>query len=139
MALANAIAGLAVARGMKPAELADAIKDARTWTTLYRVLRGETADPRISTLLEVCRTLHTSPNELLGLAGMWPQMGRLTMLDIALRQAFREMQELSEEDRRLLLGMPRGVVKERNRDRPARRRMATRAQQPTGGRGDSTA
>jgi DNA-binding Xre family transcriptional regulator len=113
MSLAEAIAGLARVRGMKPADVVEATST-RNPASLYRILSGETEDPRISTLLELCRTLHTDPGELLGLAGLVePAAGEVTTIDVALRQAFREVRELGEDDRRLLLKVIRCVIQER--------------------------
>jgi DNA-binding Xre family transcriptional regulator len=121
MSLAEAIAGLARVRGMKPAEVADSLAGLRNRATLYRVLNGTTTDPRTSTLLEMCRTLHTSPGELLQLAGLHtPPDGGASLLDTSLRQAFGELHDLSEDDRWVLLGVLRSIIKERGPRRRAR-------------------
>jgi DNA-binding Xre family transcriptional regulator len=126
MSLAEAIAGLARVRGMKPADVVEATST-RNPASLYRILSGETEDPRISTLLELCRTLHSDPGELLGLAGLVePASSEVTTIDVALRQAFREVRELGEDDQWLLLGVLRDVIQERGLKAPARRRRPAR-------------
>jgi DNA-binding Xre family transcriptional regulator len=95
MSLRDAIARLAEIRGMKTPEVTDSVAGTRNRATLYRILSGATTDPRTSTMLELCRTLHTDPGELLGLAGLLrPRSGKPTLLDVAQRQAFRELREL---------------------------------------------
>ena len=82
-------------------------------------------DPRVSTLLEICSALTTSPSELLQLAGLLQYQERsLKLIDVELRQAFGEMQQLDEDDKRLCLALLRGVIDlraQRSEARPRRR------------------
>jgi transcriptional regulator with XRE-family HTH domain len=136
MSLTDAIARLAAARGMTPAEVADSGR--RTPSALYRILSGQTTDPRTSTLLELCQTLRTSPGELLGLAGLVePAASEVTTIDVALRQAFREVQALAEDDRVLVLALVRSFVQERGPKASARPQRSARAE-PAAGRGGGT-
>src|SRR5204862_1987701 len=70
MSIGKAVRDLIEARGLRPAEVADRLGGKRNRATFYRLLSGETNDPRVSTLLEICGALTTSPSELLQLAGL---------------------------------------------------------------------
>ena len=125
MSIGKAVRDLIEARGLRPAEVADRLGGKRNRATFYRLLSGETTDPRVSTLLEICNSLTTSPSELLQLAGLLHYQERsLELIDVELRQAFGEMQTLSEDDKRLCLVIVRSVVDlraKRNANRPRRR------------------
>ena len=125
MSIGKAVRDLIEARGLRPAEVADRLGGKRNRATFYRLLSGETTDPRVSTLLEICNSLTTSPSELLQLAGLLHYQERsLELIDVELRQAFGEMQALSEDDKRLCLVVVRSVVDlraKRNANRPRRR------------------
>jgi len=129
VAIGKAVRELIDARGLRPAEVADRLGGKRNRATFYRLLSGETTDPRVSTLLEICNCLTTSPSELLQLAGMLVYQGRsMNLIDVELRQAFGELQQLNEDDKRVCLSMLRGVIDLRGKEqRPAgRRRRAAR-------------
>ena len=105
MSIGKAVRDLIEARGLRPAEVADRLGGKRNRATFYRLLSGETNDPRVSTLLEICSALTTSPSELLQLAGLLQYQERsLKLIDVELRQAFGEMQQLDEDDKRLVPG-----------------------------------
>jgi DNA-binding Xre family transcriptional regulator len=124
VSLAEAIAALLAARGMRGREFADSIADTHAYMTAYRLLSGQTRDPQITTVLDVCEVLRISPNELLQLAGLLESpAGTTSPLDMPLRQIFSEVQALGEDDRRLLLSVIRGIVADRRRQaRPSARR-----------------
>jgi transcriptional regulator with XRE-family HTH domain len=128
MAIGTAVRDLIEARGLRPAEVADRLGGKRNRATFYRLLSGETNDPRVSTLLEICSALTTSPSELLQLAGLLQYQERsLKLIDVELRQAFGEMQQLDEDDKRLCLALLRGVIDLRSQRSEARpRRRASR-------------
>jgi DNA-binding Xre family transcriptional regulator len=44
---------------------------ARHRSTVYRLLKGDILDTKVSTLLAVCQALSITPNELLVSAGLW--------------------------------------------------------------------
>jgi transcriptional regulator with XRE-family HTH domain len=125
MAIAEAVRELIEARGLRPAEVADRLEGKTNRATLYRLLSGNTSDPRVSTLLEICNALTTGPSELLQLAGLLQYQERsLKLIDVDMRQAFGEMQQLDEEDRRLCLALLRRVIDlraQRTEARPRRR------------------
>src|SRR6266511_6410803 len=125
MSIGRAVRDLIEARGLRPAEVADRLGGKRDRATFYRLLSGETSDPRVSTLLEICGALTTSPSELLQLAGMLQYQERsLKLIDVEHRQAFGEMQQLDEDDKRLCLALLRSVIDlraQRNEARPRRR------------------
>ena len=125
MSIGKAVRDLIEARGLRPAEVADRLGGKRNRATFYRLLSGETNDPRVSTLLEICSSLTTSPSELLQLAGLLTYQERsLKLIDVELRQAFGEMQQLEEEDKRLCLALLRSVIDlraQRSEQRPRRR------------------
>ena len=131
MSIGAAVLDVIEARGLRPAEVADRVGGTRNRATFYRVLSGETADPRVSTLLELCRALTISPSELLQLAGLYRDEGHpLTLIDVELRQAFGEIQQLDEDDRRVCLALLRGVIDlraQRTDARPRRRLARQRA------------
>ena len=125
MSIGKAVRALIEARGLRPAEVADRLGGKRNRATFYRLLSGETNDPRVSTLLEICSSLTTSPSELLQLAGLLTYQERsLKLIDVELRQAFGEMQQLEDEDKRLCLALLRSVIdlrSQRAEQRPRRR------------------
>ncbi|MDP8922904.1 MAG: helix-turn-helix transcriptional regulator [Chloroflexota bacterium] len=125
MSIGKAVRDLIEARGLRPAEVADRLGGKRNRATFYRLLSGETNDPRVSTLLEICSSLTTSPSELLQLAGLLTYQERsLKLIDVELRQAFGEMQQLEDEDKRLCLALLRSVIdlrSQRGEQRPRRR------------------
>ena len=128
MAIGKAVRDLIEARGLRPAEVADRLGGKRNRATFYRLLSGETNDQRVSTLLEICNSLTTSPSELLQLAGLLNYQERsLKLIDVELRQAFGELQTLNEDDKRLCLTMLRSVIDLRNqRGENRTRRRASR-------------
>ena len=104
------------ARGLRVAEVAAHFSENRRRVTFYRVLSGTTANPRVSTLVELCTVLRVSPSELLHAAGLIHRRERsLEPIDLELRRAYADLQGLSDEDKRLCLAMLRGVLKERTR------------------------
>jgi len=111
MSIAEAIRELIEARGLRPAEVADHFEGTHNRATFYRLLSGETNDPRVSTLVTICGALTTSPSEILQLAGLLQnQEPSLMLIDVELQQAFGEMQQLDEDDRRLCLGLLRSII-----------------------------
>jgi len=128
MAIAEAVRELIEARGLRPAEVADRVEGKRNRATFYRVLSGDTYDPRVSTLLEICNALTTGPSELLQLAGLLQYQERsLMLIDVVMRQAFGEIQRLDEEDRQLCLALVRSVIDLRAQPTEVRpRRRASR-------------
>ena len=131
MSIGKAVRDLIEARGLRPAEVADRLGGKRNRATFYRLLSGETNDPRVSTLLEICSSLTTSPSELLQLAGLLTYQERsLKLIDVELRQAFGELQILNEDDKRLCLAMLRSVIDLRaHRNESRQRRRASRVLQ----------
>ena len=126
MSLSEALRDLIEARGLRVAEVVGRFGEQRTRVTFYRVLSGRTANPRVSTLLELCKVLTISPNELLHAAGLLSRRERsLEPIDLELRRAYADLQGLSDDDKRLCLAILRGVLKERTR-RPAGHREAPR-------------
>ena len=128
MSIGKAVRDLIEARGLRPAEVADRLGGKRNRATFYRLLSGETTDPRVSTLLEICNSLTTTPSELLQLAGMLPFQERsLELIDVELRQAFGELQKLEDDDKRIGLAVLRSVIDLRAKRNGARsRRRASR-------------
>ncbi len=99
MSLAHAIRQTIQARELTAAEVAGRLGEAQDRTTFYRTLNGETKEPRLNTLVQLCIALDTSPSELLELAGMWSPdtPGRVGPDDLRLRQAFGQMRALPME------------------------------------------
>ena len=123
MSLDKALRDLIEARGLRLADVADQATGVRNRATFYRILSGDTPDPRLSTLVELCNALGTTPSELLRLAGLLDdEAGTVTLIDVALRQAFGELQDLRDADRQLCLAVLRGLIKMRARPDRARSR-----------------
>src|SRR5579875_4214759 len=86
MSLAEAIKETMNARGLQTAEVARRLGEGYDRATFYRLLNGATTEPRLGTLLGLCRVLEVSPTELLQLAGLWPYIERpVDVLDVRLR------------------------------------------------------
>jgi transcriptional regulator with XRE-family HTH domain len=115
------------ARGLRPAEVADRLGGVRNRATFYRILSGETRDPRTGTLLELCSALAITLDELLQLAELYRGEGhQLKLIDVQLRQAFDEAELLDDDDKRLCLALLRAVIDVRAPSigaRPHRRRL----------------
>ena len=130
MSIGAAVRDVIEARGLRPAEIADRLGGTRNRATFYRILSGDTNDPRLSTLLEICRALTISPGELLQLAGLYGNEGHpLKLIDIEMRQAFGEIQQLDDDGKQTCLALLRSVTNLRAkrtqagpRRRPARQR-----------------
>jgi len=96
MSLAQAITQTMQAHGLKAAEVAGRLGEAQDRTAFFRTLNGETKEPRLNTLVQLCIALDTSPSELLELAEVWSPdtPGRVRPDDLRLRQAFGQMRAL---------------------------------------------
>jgi hypothetical protein len=69
-------------------------------TAFDGVLKGATTQPRLGTLVVLCRALELSPAELLQMAGLWPYRERsVDALDRQLRTAFAQLRVLPFEDK----------------------------------------
>jgi len=94
MPIDQAIRTVMQARGVKMPELLGRL-GRRDRSTIYRLLNGDTQDTKVSTLLDLCAALGVSPNDLLGLAGLWGEGGRSgDPLDMRLRKVFAAVQGL---------------------------------------------
>ncbi len=105
MSLATAIKAAMGARGLRAAEVTKRMVDGDdTWndrTTFYRLLNGATPDPRLGTLITLCKALEVSPTELVQMAEVWPYHDRPTApIDLALRAVFAQMQTLPAAEKR---------------------------------------
>ncbi len=96
MSLAQAITQTMQAHGLKAAEVAGRLGEAQDRTAFYRTLNGETKEPRLNTLVQLCIALDTTPSELLELAEVWSPdtPGRAGPDDLRLRQAFGQLRAL---------------------------------------------
>ncbi len=104
MPLSSAIQSIMRAKGLRNAELLGNPERHRDRTTMYRLLNGETEDPKVSTLVEVCSGLGVTPNELLELSGNWAATKRSSApSDIGLRAVFSRIQALPEPRKELAL------------------------------------
>lgn len=94
MPIDQAIRTVMQARGVKMQELLARL-GRRDRSTIYRLLSGDTRDMKVSTLLDLCTALGVTPNDLLGLAGLWGEGGRSgDPLDMRLRKVFAVVQGL---------------------------------------------
>ena len=127
MSIAKTVRDLIDARGLEPAEVAARIAGTRNRATFYRILSGDTPDPRLSTVVELCNVLAITPSELLRLAGLLEDQRRPpTLVQVGLRQAFGELQSLNENDRRLCLAILQSLITMRTEQ------QGRRAQRPKG-------
>ena len=127
MSLSEALRGVIDARGLRVAEVVARVSGARNGATFYRMLNGDTPDPYLSTVVELCNVLGTTPGELLRLAGQLDDTERAaTLVGAMLRQAFGELQELNDDDRRRCLAMLRGLIEMRADQRGCRPRRPGR-------------
>jgi hypothetical protein len=70
-----------------------------------------TTDPRISSVLAICESLQITVTELFQLAGLLPNVQRsTTLIDVELRQTFRVIQELDDDDKKLCLALLRNLI-----------------------------
>lgn len=108
--IAGRIQQAMAARGVQPRDLAMAL-GARHWSTAYRVMSGATGDSLTSTIVDVCRVLDVSPDELLGVTQ--PSLAPETL---ALLEAARG---LPEPDQWLVVDLVR-VLRRKRSGAPAR-------------------
>ena len=114
MSLSEALQELLDARGWRPAELITRVSGTRNRATFYRLLAGETPEPRLTSLVKLCNVLAVSPSELLRLAGMLEdQRHPPALVQVELRQAFGELQDLNDEDRQLCLALMHALIETR--------------------------
>ena len=93
--LAQAIQDALLSRGLPVRDLLRGAQQ-RDRSTIYRVLKGDTRDTKVSTLLVLCSALGITPNDLLGAAGLWTDDGRSSdPLDTRLRRSFGVVQDLA--------------------------------------------
>jgi hypothetical protein len=102
MSLNNAIQTLLSTRNIHAADAAISMGD-RNRATFYRMLNGSTGDPRISTLVEACRVLRTTPSHMLELAGLWETPPSEDELDRRLQRAITRLQNLPRERKELAI------------------------------------
>ena len=101
MALAEAVKEIMDARGLRTADVARRLGEGYDRATFYRILNGATTEPRLGTLVGLCRVLEVSSTELLQLAELWPHRERpVDTLDLQLRNAFAQLRLLPFEDKR---------------------------------------
>src|SRR5205085_9955017 len=101
MALAEAVKEIMDARGLRTADVARRLGEGYDRATFYRILNGATTEPRLGTLVGLCRVLEVSPTELLPRAELWPHRGRrVDTLDLQLRNAFAPPRPLPFGDKR---------------------------------------
>ncbi len=99
MSLAQAITQTMQAHGLKAAQVAERLGATQDRATFYRMVTGATTAPRLSTFVQLCIALETSPSELLELAEVWSPdtPGRVGLDDLRLRQAFGQLRALPVE------------------------------------------
>src|SRR5919204_6334839 len=106
MALADAVKEIMDARGLRTADVARRLGEGYDRATFYRILNGATTEPRLGTLVGLCRVLEVSPTELLQLAELWPHRERpVDTLDLQLRNAFAQLRLLPFEDKRRVVSV----------------------------------
>ena len=102
MSLAEGLARVMASRGLTTRDVLARIGAQRDRATIYRLLAGQTENPRLDTLLSLCAAMDTTPNELLDQAGVLPHRPRSAdLFDLRLRLAFRRLQALPPETKNL--------------------------------------
>ena len=101
--LAGAIKRVMATRGLTTREVVRRVPR-RHVGTVYRLLAGRTTDPWASTVVSLCTALGADPDELLEVGDA------LEGLDPELRQILDELNQLSEDDRWLVLDALRAVL-----------------------------
>lgn len=98
MSLAEGLNRVMASRGLATRDVLARLGMQRDRATIYRVLAGQTVNPRLDTLLSLCTALDTTPDELLDQADVFDKRPRsVDALDLRLRIAFRQMQSLPAE------------------------------------------
>ena len=106
--IADRIQRAMAARGVQPRELAMALGQ-RHWSTAYRVMSGATADSLISTIVDICKVLEVSPDELLGVTPTPLEPETQALLEAARR--------LAEDDQWLMVDLVRSLRRKGPRGR----------------------
>lgn len=95
MSLAEGLSRVMVSRGLTTRDVLARLGEQRDRATVYRLLAGQTENPRLDTLLSLCAAMETSPNELLDQAEVFPKRPRSADAhDLRLRRAFGRLQAL---------------------------------------------
>jgi transcriptional regulator with XRE-family HTH domain len=104
MSLAEGLTRVMASRGLTTRDVLKRLGQQRDRATLYRLLAGQTENPRLDTLLSLCTAMDTSPNELLDQAEVFPQRPRSAdPQDLRLRMAFRRLQSLPPDAKALAI------------------------------------
>ncbi len=103
MLLAEAIKHMMSVRGLRVSDVASRMAGdeyAEHRGTFYRLLSGTTREPRLVTLINLCKALETSPTELLQMVEVWPYRERTDDLaDRELRATFTRLQSLPSAEK----------------------------------------
>ena len=95
MSLAEGLARLMASRGLSSRDVLARLGQGRDRATVYRLLAGQTENPRLDTLLALCAAMETTPNELLDQSEILAEHPRSADdLDLRLRVIFRRLQGL---------------------------------------------
>lgn len=104
MSLAEGLARVMESRSLTVRDVLARLGAHRDRATVYRLLAGHTANPRLDTLLSLCAAMDITPNELLDQSDILPQRPRSAdALDLRLRLAFRRLQALPPESKEMAL------------------------------------
>lgn len=104
--LKGAIATIQAARGLTTREVIRGF-DSDTVATAYRVLSGSTNDPRVSTLVLLCKALNATVDEVL------KAEDALGLFDPESRDVYDQLTRLSEEDQWVAHDLLRSVLARR--------------------------
>jgi transcriptional regulator with XRE-family HTH domain len=100
MSLAEGLSRVMASRGLTTRDILARLGEQRDRATVYRLLAGQTENPRLDTLLSLCAAMETSPNELLDQAEVFPKRPRSAdPHDLRLRRAFSRLQTLPPESK----------------------------------------
>ena len=100
------------ARELETREVIGKMQQRHSKATAYRLLAGATNDPRLSTFVELCKAVESSPTELLEMAGLWEFRERSAdPLDMRLRKVFSEVQQLPASQKRVAVEQIHSIVR----------------------------
>lgn len=116
MSLAQGLARVMASRGLTVRDVLARLGENRDRATVYRLLAGQTENPRLDTFLALCAAMDTNPSELLDQAEVFRQTPRSAdSYDLRLRVAFRQLQALPADSKAIAITQVLALVETWNR------------------------
>ena len=127
MALSDAIVTIMRAKNITRAQLMERLPNQASKWAVYRLITGDSKDPRNSTLTAVCAALEVEPNRLMQLAGFYDGADRHDLLHTARLHAILSVAEgFDGVTKQLAVEQIEAIVRtlEANQHRSQRRKKA---------------